>query len=212
MKPIAVLVSLSCAVPALVPLARRPATVGTPPQAARLEVAVDGPSRVRASLFPAVGPDAPAGPGVLVREVELADAIGGARLREARGTRFADSGVALALALDLPDGGTEYRYAVTRDLGLCPPLAAAAAAGAPAPGGWSLVAPIFRAVGAPYRIVEVHNPGSDALEITFRRGWPGTSASAVDERIFVDTCPGGAEAVQPGRSALYEVGAVEAVR
>ena len=81
--------------------------------------------------------------------------------------------------------------------------------------GWFLSPPLFTSSGAPYRIVDVHCPGTDALEITFRRGWPNVSKEDIelDEKVFFDTCPGDfGAALAPGRAALVEVTATHNVR
>jgi hypothetical protein len=54
----------------------------------------------------------------------------------------------------------------------------------------------------------VHNPGGDSLEITFRRGSVPLARSKdvqLDELVFVDTCPGSPEVLQPGRAELLRV-------
>jgi hypothetical protein len=58
---------------------------------------------------------------------------------------------------------------------------------------WWLTTPIFTSTEARYRIVDVHNPGSDSIELTFRRGYVDTRRGEprMDEKIYVNDCPGG---------------------
>ncbi len=55
---------------------------------------------------------------------------------------------------------------------------------------WSLTRAIFVSTGEPYRILDMHDPGGDSLEITFRRGWPklGAPDMRMDEKILFDPC------------------------
>jgi hypothetical protein len=58
---------------------------------------------------------------------------------------------------------------------------------------WWLTTPIFTSTGERYRVVDVHNPGSDSIELTFRRGYVDTRRGEprMDEKIYVNDCPGG---------------------
>jgi len=74
-----------------------------------------------------------------------------------------------------------------------------------------LANPVFTSTGEPFRIVAVndHTHGSDALEITFRRGWikRAEDAAKIEEKILFDSCGGFAvEPLQFGRAVLLERG------
>jgi len=51
--------------------------------------------------------------------------------------------------------------------------------------------PIFTSDGKPFRIADFHNPGSDSIEIAFRRGYVGVRGplDPLEERYYVNECP-----------------------
>jgi hypothetical protein len=113
----------------------------------------------------------------------------GARLQAAEAERLLESGTVVALVVQVGPG-FEYRYLCRREAG---GWGARQVAGEPqASDGWWLSAPLFAEPGDAYRIVEVHSSGSDAFELTFRRGWPSVHGDEVrlDEVIVADPCPG----------------------
>ena len=155
---------------------------------AKLSLEIDGPT------------------GATRRELDLATLPEGQRVIEARVSGFMDSGLVLALAIEEGDQRS-YRFALTRELA---PAVEAETAGSTTAGvtSWWLSQPIFSDPGAPYRIVDVHNPGGDSLEITFRRGFfrlDRSRAAQLDELVFVDTCPSAIMVLQPGRAELLRV-------
>lgn len=122
-------------------------------------------------------------------ELTLADLPPGTRLHAALATPYQESGLAVGLVLAVGEG-FEYRYLCRREGDT---HGARAVVGPPQDNdGWWLSQPLFAEVGAPYRIVEVHNPGSDTLELTFRRGVPSVKheVARLDEIVVVDDCPG----------------------
>ena len=140
------------------------------------------------------------------RELDLATLPEGHRVIEVRGSGYMDSGLVLALTIE-EGNQRSYRFAVTRDLA---PALNTETVGSTITGltSWWLSQPIFSDAGAPYRIVEVHNPGGDSLEITFRRGFVQLDRSRdpqMDELVFVDTCPSAIQVLQPGRAELLRV-------
>ena len=144
--------------------------------------------------------------GATRRELDLATLPEGQRVIEVRASGYTDSGLVLALTIEEGEQRS-YRFALTREL--APALEAETAAStAASPTSWWLSPPIFSDPGAPYRIVDVHNPGGDSLEITFRRGTVPLARShgaRLDELVFVDTCPGSPQVLQPGRAELLRV-------
>ena len=129
-----------------------------------------------------------------------------ARLLTAQLGAFGDEGLAVLLAIE-SGAEVQYRYLFTPGDPLRGELVAGdafAAAGAGPENPWSLSEPLFTSSGEPYRLVEIHNPGGDSLEMTFRRGSlqgvrDRSAALGVDERIIHDVCPMSG-ALQPGRS------------
>ena len=78
---------------------------------------------------------------------------------------------------------------------------------------WWLTKPIFTSTGDRYRIIDVHNPGGDSIEITFRRGFVevrGTDAPRIDEKLYVNICPGRTDPMTAG--ALLDISAARAAR
>ena len=122
----------------------------------------------------------------------------GARVLAARvGPWMGSAGIVVAIAVET-GASTEYRIFLSRTLA--------------ADDGF-LSEPLFTSTGEPYRIVDAHNPGGgDALEITFRRGWPDLQGpeTKVDEKVFFDPC--GGYWPQMGRTGLYEVAEVRRAR
>lgn len=124
--------------------------------------------------------------GAVRSELTLADLSPEARIVAVEIVPYMESGVALGLSIALGDG-FEYRYLLQRegDVG-----GERRVAGRPAKiTDWLLSAPLFADLGAVYRIVDVHSPGGDTLELTFRRGVPETP-ERLDEVVVVDVCPG----------------------
>ncbi len=164
----------------------------------RIEVSQTGPRSLSLSVAePAGNPP---------RTLELDGLPAGARVRELRVAAFMESGVVLALVVE-EGGGHTYRFAATRELTAdrTTELVQLRPEGL---SGWGISEPIFSDPGAPYRIVDVHNPGSDSLEITFRRGPARLTrerGSELDELIFVDSCPIFPVPLMPGRSELLRV-------
>lgn len=129
----------------------------------------------------------------------------GARVRAATLGAW-QNGVAVGLAIE-EGSSTSYRYLIS-DKAPARPLALKSSELVDRNEGWCMSQPLFVSSGAPYRIVEVHCPGSDALEITFRRGWPSLNAAEpqLDERVLFDSCPGASShPLGEGRAELYEV-------
>ena len=129
----------------------------------------------------------------------------GARVRAATLGAW-QNGVAVGLAIE-EGSSTTYRYLIS-DKAPARPLALTSAELVDRNEGWCMSKPLFASTGSPYRIVEVHCPGGDALEMTFRRGWPSLHAAEpeLDEKVFFDNCPGAAEhPLGEGRAELYEV-------
>jgi hypothetical protein len=79
---------------------------------------------------------------------------------------------------------------------------------------WWLTKPIFTSTGERYRIVDVHNPNGDGIEITFRRGYANpldrNGNPHVDEKIYVNVCPGGEDPKAAG--SLLDVSARQSSR
>jgi hypothetical protein len=170
------------------------------PALGRIEVALIGPRSVSLSV------EGPAGSSH--RDLHLSGLPDGARLQAVRCSAFMDSGVMLAL-VTAEGESYSYRYAGTRRLASDATTERTERSPTQIT-SWGLSDPIFTEGGAPYRIVDVHNPGSDSLEITFRRGAPGLSdrgTPELDELIFVDTCPGFPVGLQAGRSGLLRASA-----
>jgi hypothetical protein len=139
-------------------------------------------------------------------DLELDALPEGARLLAVQLGAFVDKGLAALLAIE---SGTDvqYRYLFTPGDPLRGELVAGdafAAMGAVPENPWSLSEPLFTSSGEPYRLVEIHNPGGDSLEMTFRRGSmqgirDRSVALGVDERIIHDVCPTAGE-LAPWRS------------
>ncbi len=150
-----------------------------------------------------------------VQEFDLDELPSTARINAVKaGPWYGLAGIALVLAIE--DGeSTEYRLLLSRE-GRFDGDTLRSASLSTGTLGWFLSQPLFSSQGEPYRIVDVHNPGDgDALEITFRRGWPDLHSRdpRVDEKIFFDSCGGyWPEPLQPGRAVLYEVRAVRNAR
>ncbi|HVS19951.1 MAG TPA: hypothetical protein VMT18_15205 [Planctomycetota bacterium] len=118
----------------------------------------------------------------------LAELPEDARLHAAEAAPLLESGTVAALVLQVADG-FEYRYLARRETG---GWDTTTVAGRPEESeGWWLSAPLFAAGGHAYRILDVHNPGGDSLELTFRRGAVDARRAEVrmDEVLVVDDCP-----------------------
>lgn len=131
---------------------------------------------------------------------------------------FADHGLAAALAIET-GSGTEYRWLYTLGDPLQGQLLAPGPGTRPAPNAWALSGPLFTSTGAPYRLVDIHNPGGDSLELTFRRGElkgvrqpQPASGFALDERVVHDVCPIAFHAGLTGPSVAVDVESVAAVK
>jgi hypothetical protein len=79
---------------------------------------------------------------------------------------------------------------------------------------WSLTKPIFTSTGERYRILDVHNPGGDGIEMTFRRGYAKAlgrdGKPQIDEKVYVNVCAGGEDPTVFG--ALLDVSATRQAR
>ena len=144
--------------------------------------------------------------GTTRRELDLATLLDGQRVIEVRASGYMDSGLVIAMTIEEGDQRS-YRFALTRELapGVSFETVGSSMAGLTS---WWLSQPIFSDRGAPYRIVDVHNPGSDSLEITFRRGsvrLDRARDTQLDELVFVDNCPSALQVLQPGRAELLRV-------
>ena len=140
--------------------------------------------------------------GEVTHDLDLAGLPSESRLVGAQLGAYGDRGLALALALEVA-AGTEYRWLFT--LGdpldgqvLEPPQTNANV-------GWTLSGPLFASSGEPYRLVDIHNPGGDSLELTFRRGAlrgvrERAAGFSIDERIVHDVCPLPAQLAMEGSS------------
>ena len=201
--------------------AEAPADVCWSPGLGRIELRGTSERKLRLEI------DGPTGKSQ--RELELASLPEGQRVIEAKVSGFTQSGLVLALTIE-EGNQRSYRFALTREL--APGPVAETASSKPAGvTSWWLSQPIFSDAGAPYRIIDVHNPGGDTLEITFRRGFvqlegskvlsntvsttnypldrvPGgmpPSVAPLDELVFIDSCPLPGEVLQPGRAELWRV-------
>lgn len=111
----------------------------------------------------------------------------GARLHTVDAAPLLESGTVVAVVVQFEDG-YEYRYLCRREAGAWG--ARTVTDDWQASGGWWLTQPLFRERGEAHCFVEVHSPGGDAFEITFRRGWPSVRGEEVrlDEVIVTDEC------------------------
>jgi hypothetical protein len=129
-------------------------------------------------------------------DLDLAPLPADARVIAAQLGAFGDHGLAAALAIET-GGATEYRWLYTSGDPLQGRLLATGADGLPAKhsaNDWTLSGALFSSTGAPYRLVDVHNPGGDSLELTFRRGElknvrQPSAGLGLDERVLHDFCP-----------------------
>jgi hypothetical protein len=131
------------------------------------------------------------------RDLELTALPEGSRLLDVKLGPFGDKGLAAILAVEFGDV-VEYRYLFTAgdplhaELVMSDPFVEQ---GRGVRDPWMLSEPLFTSTGARYRLVDVHNPGGDSLEMTFRRGEMqgvrnrGFAGLGVDERIIHDVCP-----------------------
>lgn len=126
-------------------------------------------------------------------ELTLADLPADARLHEVVAAPYMESGLVVGIVLAV-EGGFEYRFLCQRE---------GDAGGARDVFGtarelsqWWLSLPLFQGGGPAYRIVDVHHPGGDSIELTFRRGAIRVQGDHVelDEVVVVDTCPSGLSA------------------
>ncbi|HEX5012105.1 MAG TPA: hypothetical protein VFY71_17090 [Planctomycetota bacterium] len=136
--------------------------------------------------------------GLQTFDLDLAALPEDARVVAAQLGAFGDHGLAAALAIETA-AGTEYRWLYTFGDPLQGRLLAPGPDARPSPetiDDWTLSGPLFTSTGTPYRLVDIHNPGGDSLELTFRRGeLQGVRSSsgeyALDERVVHDVCPMG---------------------
>ncbi len=198
---------------ALLPLLQNPAPApraGAPADPAALartwipalgEVRVDalGGTRLRVAIL---------GEDPRTVELELEGFAAGARIRAAAAGDFLGTDVALALALEQGDTLT-YHFLVHRPIEASPELVRVSSGATR--DHWYLSPALFESTGDPYRIVDLHCPGGDALEITYRRGFPRISGLPrpieVDEKLYFDACPGA-----PPAGVLLDVGELQPVR
>jgi hypothetical protein len=138
----------------------------------------------------------------------LDDLPADARIRSAKaGPWMGEAGLAVVLAVE-SGPSTEYRFLLSGQVegASARPSSESLRTGAQ---GWFLAKPLFASTGEAYRIVDVHNPhGGDALEITFRRGWPDLRSPEprLDEKVFFDSCGGyWPEPLMAGRAELRDV-------
>jgi hypothetical protein len=159
----------------------------------------------------------PGGPRleVIVRELGGTEAIkqpmldplpADARIIEASASRyFGDQGLAIAVVVE-HRGTVTYHFLSTPRL---LPVSTPRAPDEPVWRGWVFTDPIFTSTDEPYRIVDVHGGASDAIEITFRRGFKW-SKGVLDEKIYVHVCPGLRDPFVAG-GTLYDVLGVQPV-
>jgi hypothetical protein len=134
--------------------------------------------------------------GLVTHDLDLSSLPPDSSVVSAQLGAFSEHGLAVALAI-ATDAGTEYRWLFTLGDPLAGELLARGPIAKPGPetmNGWTLSGPLFTSSGAPYRLVDIHNPGGDSLELTFRRGElqgvrEGGGSLSLDERIVHDTCP-----------------------
>jgi hypothetical protein len=134
--------------------------------------------------------------GEVRHDLDLSSLPPESRVVSAQLGAFGEHGLAVALAI-ASDAGTEYRWLFTPGDPLAGELLAPghlANTGPERSSGWTLSGPLFTSSGEPYRLVDIHNPGGDSLELTFRRGElqgvrEGAGSLSLDERIVHDTCP-----------------------
>ena len=174
-------------------------------------VSVGSPRSLRFSAQRDTGPQ--------TLDLDLAPLPDDARVIAAQLGAFGDHGLAAALAIET-GSGTEYRWLYTTGDPLQGRLLA------PGPGelaakksanDWTLSGALFSSTGAPYRLVDVHNPGGDSLELTFRRGElhnvrQPSRGLGLDERVLHDVCPMGAGMGFSGSSTTVDVEHVVAVK
>lgn len=116
----------------------------------------------------------------------------------------------LAVALVVKDGTRhEYRYLTNRRLTYGDVTLQAREDDlvmGDGPDDWLFTDPIFSEEGEPFRLVELSSPGGDSLVLGFRRGsLRHAGKRAVEQKLFVDTCPASVDPIMPGRTGLYEV-------
>lgn len=70
---------------------------------------------------------------------------------------------------------------------------------------WILSDPIFRDGGEPFRVVDVHNPGGDTLQLTFHRGHLRIGGSGLEAKVYTDTCPLFTSVGVKGRTELVDL-------
>ena len=153
-----------------------------------VSVTVEAPRALRFAIPGESGPQ--------THDVELTTLPEDARVVAARLGAFGEQGLAAALTIET-GAGTEYRWLYTAS----DPLRGAVFARSfdqqtPTQkfDHWSLSGPLFHSTGTPYRLVDIHNPGGDSLELTFRRGElqnvrQRSHGLALDERVLHDVCP-----------------------
>jgi hypothetical protein len=131
---------------------------------------------------------------VRVRNVEL-DTLGpDADIVEARAAAFMKDGILIAVAATARDTTSYHELHIQRLADQPGDAVANASSGNAERYSWSFTTPIFSSTGERYRIVDVHNSGGDTIEITYRRGWidpqPRHGNPRLDEKIYVNVCPG----------------------
>jgi hypothetical protein len=144
------------------------------------------------------------------RSFDIAGAVPAARITEARCGSWLGEEIAIVLAIRQGET-TSYRVA----LSAFGRLKGIDYRGTPESSFvdperlWFLTNPIFTSTGEPFRIVAVndHTGGSDAFELTFRRGWIKRieEAAKIEEKILFNSC-GGHFADLRDRSVLLERG------
>ena len=158
-----------------------------------------------------------AGPQSL--DLDLSGLPEDARVVAAQLGAFMEHGLAAGLTIET-GAGTEYRWLYTLGDPLQGQLLVPGASARPSPetiNGWTLSAPLFTSTGEPYRLVDIHNPGSDSLELTFRRGElknvrQPSAGLALDERVVHDTCPLSFRVTGRGAGMVVDVERVVAVK
>jgi hypothetical protein len=118
------------------------------------------------------------------QEFEIDDLPENAKILSAAVGSFVREGMVAALAIGEGET-TSYHLLLSAHTTTSAETIRSAGFSAAAP-EWSLTRAVFVSSGEPYRIAEIHDPGGDALEITFRRGWPqlDQAGGLVDEKIL----------------------------
>jgi hypothetical protein len=127
------------------------------------------------------------------RDVELREVGPEADIVAAQASSFMKEGVIVAVTATA-GGTTTYHELHIGRLADAPDHAVANDPSRPANRfGWVFTTPIFSSTGERYRVLDLHNPGGDTIEITYRRGLvvdPNTYKPQLDEKIYFNVCPG----------------------